>query len=119
MSGRYPERPGSKGRPGGPSEQGAQYYAPQVKGRRAQVLNGFDGRPSTSEQIAERIGIHWYLVRPRLSELQALGFVVDTGATAPSALGGRSTIWRQSTPEEYAQHLARQAAADEKEHAHG
>jgi len=110
---RYPHGPGYKGSPSA-GRKGAAYYAPQVRGRRAQVLAGLDAGPQTSEQIGECIGLHWYLVRPRLSELSALGLVTDTGEHGRSALGGKSTLWRQTTADERALFAARKAAEDEK-----
>ena len=106
----YPERPGFKGDPNGPGADGARYYAGQVKGRRLQALSALDRGPATAEQISEQIGVHWYLIRPRLSELKALGFVTETGERGRGALGGQATVWRQLTPEERAVWLARQEA---------
>lgn len=95
----YPETPGWKG--SGPTgREAANAYAPQVRGRRAQVLAGLDVGPATAEQIGERVGLHWYLTRPRLSELKALGLVVETGQTGRGALGGKVAVWRLTTPEE-------------------
>jgi hypothetical protein len=64
---RYPDAPGFKGASDGTSADGARYYAPQVIGRRRQVLDGVSKGPATAEQIGERVGLHWYLTRPRLS----------------------------------------------------
>lgn len=105
----YPETPGFKGNPNGPGAEAATFYAPQVKGRRLQVLRGLDEGPGTAEQIGERIGLHWYLTRPRLSELKALGYVAETGARGRGALGGSVSVWRKLTAEEREAWLAEQA----------
>ncbi|HXQ47527.1 MAG TPA: hypothetical protein VN806_12975 [Caulobacteraceae bacterium] len=98
---RYPEAPGYKG-DSGVSREAAEHYAPQVVGRRAQVLEGLKAGPATAEQLGERVGLHWYLTRPRLSELKALGLVVETGARGRGALGGSVSTWRLTTAEERA-----------------
>ncbi|MGA0601774.1 hypothetical protein ACO2Q3_13795 [Caulobacter sp. KR2-114] len=84
-------------------------YAPQVGRRRAQVLAGLEAGPATAEEIGERIGLHWYLTRPRLSELLALGLVAKTGAHGRGALGGSVNVWRLTTD---AEREAFQAAKD-------
>ena len=96
----YPNEPGFKGAPNGTGALAATRYAPQVKGRRAQVLEGLEAGPATAEQLGERIGLHWYLTRPRLSELKALGFVTETGERGRGALGGEVNVWRLTTAAE-------------------
>jgi hypothetical protein len=102
---RYPVEPGFKGAPetGG---QAARAYAPQVRGRRRQVLDALAQGPGTAEQIGERIGLHWYLVRPRLSELKVMGLTADSGARGTGALGGRVVVHRVTTPLERASFAA-------------
>ena len=107
----YPQHgAGFKGSPTGPGADGARYYQAQVKGRRLQVLQGLEKGPGTAEQIGERVGLHWYLARPRLSELKALGFAVETGQRAPSAFGGQATVYRVTTAEERDAFLTAKAA---------
>ncbi len=110
----YPENPGFKGAPAGTGAQAAPNYIPQVKGRRAQVLKGLEPGAATAEELGERIGLHWYLTRPRLSELKALGLVTETGARGRGALGGEVNVWRLTSPEERAKFTALQAMAGEK-----
>jgi len=98
----YPVSLGFKGDPQGPGAEGARYYADQVKGRRRQVLDALGDQPGTAEEIGERCGLHWYLTRPRLSELKAMGLVIETGARGRGALGGSVSVWRQTTGEERA-----------------
>lgn len=106
----YPNTPGWKG-DSGVGRDAALMAAKHVKGRRALVLQGLEQGPGTSEQVAERIGLHWYLTRPRLSDLKALGQVIETGERGRGALGGPSTIWRLTTAEERAAFAARKADA--------
>lgn len=115
-AGRYPEGVGFKGSANGPGADGAAYYERQVKGRRRQVLDGLQGLGGrgTAEQIGARVGLHWYLTRPRLSELKALGLVIETGERGTSALGGQSTLWRVTTNDERSLHAARRSAEAEK-----
>ena len=108
----FPESPGWKGE-AETGRDGACYYAPQGKGRRAQVLDGLGDGCSTAEEIAERIDLHWYLVRPRLSELKAMGLVTDSGGRGTGALGGKVISWRKTTIAE------REAFAEAQEVDHG
>jgi predicted ArsR family transcriptional regulator len=112
MIDRYPIAPGFKDK--GPGREAAERYAPQVGRRQAQVLGGLDAGPATAEEVGDRVGLHWYLTRPRLSELKALGLVVETGERGRGALGGSVNRWRQTTSEERAIFAARKAVEDEK-----
>ena len=96
---RYPVTPGFKDQ--GTGRDAALAYEVQVKGRRAQVLAGLEALgPATAEQIAEHIKLHWYLTRPRLTELMRLGLVAKTGDRGVGALGGAVNVWRLTTDEE-------------------
>ena len=106
----YPDTPGFKGSASGTGALAASNYAPQVKGRRAQVLAGLEAGPATAEEVGERIGLHWYLTRPRLSELKALGLVTETGGRGRGALGGEVNVWRLTTATERSQFAATAAA---------
>ena len=109
---KYPHHPGSKGDVE-TGREGADYYAPQVGRRQRQVLEALRQGPGSAEEISERIDLHWYLVRPRVSELKALGLAVDDGSRGKGALGGKVHRVRASTPEEHAAFLATQAAEAE------
>lgn len=109
----YPNHPGHKG-DSGTGRDAAMKYAPQAPTRRAQVLHGLAAGPATAEEIGERIDLHWYLTRPRLSELKALGYVVETGERGRGALGGSVNRWRLTTGPERFDFNARQAAKVEK-----
>jgi DNA-binding IclR family transcriptional regulator len=109
--GSYPELPGWKGA----SETGreaALAYASEAKGRRAQVLRAMADGPGTAEEIGGRIGLHWYLTRPRLSELRNMGYVADSGERGKGALGGKVIRWRLLSRQERAEYLAKQAEGE-------
>jgi predicted ArsR family transcriptional regulator len=104
----YPHTPGHKGT----SDTGriaAERYAPKALTKRAKILEQLAHGPQTAEQIAEALRDHWYLTRPRLSELKALGLAIETGEHGTGALGGRVNVWRTTTAEEQAEHAAREA----------
>lgn len=106
----YPATPGFKD--AGTGRHAAIKYAPQVKGRRAQVLAGLtDLGVASAEQVGAHIGLHWYLTRPRLSELLALGLVAKTGRRGQGALGGGVNLWRLTTDLERAAFEAERRAA--------
>lgn len=91
--------------------EGAASFAPKLKSRQAEVLADLKANgPSTAEQIAERTGRHWYLTRPRISELKAQGRVVATDERQPTGMGGKTHVVRLSTPEEFATWLAAREA---------
>lgn len=81
------------------------------EGRQNQVLRGLEPGPGTAEEIGVRIGLHWYLIRPRLSELKELGLVTKTGERGRGALGGSVIRWRLTTPDERAVFAADLAAS--------
>lgn len=88
-------------------------FAPKLGKRQAEVLADLAAHgPSTAEEIGARIDRHWYLVRPRISELKALGLVIDTGGRAKSALGGKTHQVRLTTPDERARFAAAKEAAE-------
>lgn len=109
MSSLYPNSPGFKD--DGPGREAALKCAPKAKGRRDQVLAGLNAGPATAEEIGERIGLHWYLTRPRLSELLALGLVAKTGDRGRGALGGSVNRWRLTTAAERAVFQVAKAAS--------
>jgi DNA-binding IclR family transcriptional regulator len=105
----YPTTPGHKGTLE-TGRQGAEYFAPKVGRRQAEVLDALREGPGTAEEIAERTGRHWYITRPRISELKAKGLLVDTGERVASAFGGKTHRVRLATAEELAAFEAAKAA---------
>jgi predicted ArsR family transcriptional regulator len=107
----YPHTPGHKGSVE-TGRDAARAYATEAGRRQRQVLDSLTAGPATAEQIAARIDLHWYLVRPRLSELKAKGLVRDTGERRQTALGGKTCVHRLATPEEVAAFQAEKARAN-------
>lgn len=94
---------------------GAEAVTPKLKTRHAEVLADLAAHgPSTAEDIAARTDRHWYVTRPRISELKAQGLVVETGERRPTEMGGKTHVVRLATAEERALHHARQAIDREK-----
>jgi hypothetical protein len=112
QGGQYPNGPGHKDQ--GAAREAALAFAPKLGRRQREALDALRQGPGTAEQISGRIGRHWFVTRPRLSELHILGLAVKTDGRGASAFGGRSTIWREATVEERAITAARRAAQAEK-----
>lgn len=112
----YPDTmPGWKGPSDGPGADAARAFSSQLGRRQREVLEALGAESLNAEGISERTGRHWYVVRPRLSELERLGLVVKTGERGRSAFGGKSTIYRRSTPAGYAAHVARKTIEEKGE----
>jgi len=113
-AGAYPFSPGFKG-DAETGRDGARMFTSKCATRQAEALEAlWELGEASAEQIAERTGRHWYLTRPRMSELRAQGKIQDTGKRAATGMGGQTIVWRLSTPEEVALHLAREAVEAEK-----
>lgn len=93
--------------------EGAYGFARKLARRQAEVLADLAANgPSTAEQIARRIDRHWYVVRPRISELKNLGLVIDTGGRVETGMGGKTHQVRLTTAEERAAWAAKAEAAE-------
>ena len=111
----FPHTPGFKGAIN-TGREAAAALSPRLGGRQQEALDALAAHgPATADEIAERIGRHWYCVRPRFSELRELGQIVDTGRRKPTPFGGKTWEARVATPEELALYVARKAAEAEKE----
>jgi predicted ArsR family transcriptional regulator len=107
----YPDTAGFKGRVE-TGRIGAEHATAALGRRRAEALEALKAMGEASaDQVAERLGRHWFHVRPRFSEMKALGYVQDTGRRVATGLGGHTIVYRPSTAEELALTLARRAAA--------
>lgn len=49
----------------------------------------------TGGEIAEQLGRHPYVVRPRITGLVEKGLVLDTGQSRINRAGKRETVWRR------------------------
>ena len=111
---RYPNTPGWKGTMD-TGIDGSEYFAPLLPARHQEVLTDIGAHgPSTGDEVAARTGRHFYVTRPRLSELKAKGLLVDTGERRATELGGKTWVARLATADEVALHNARKAAETEK-----
>lgn len=113
----YPITPGHKGTVE-TGREAAMAFAPKLGRRQAEALAALENLGvASAEEVAEATKRHWYLTRPRLSELAAQGLVTDSGQRGYGALGGKVIRWRPTTSEERAIHAAQRAA--EREHGEG
>lgn len=87
----YPLAPGFKAR--NTSREAAQAIAPKAKTLRERVLEAVKAAPGTPETIAARLGLPLLSIRPRFSELSALGKIRDTGKRGTSDGGKRAIVW--------------------------
>ena len=65
--------------------------------REAEVLAVLETAPTglTGGELAERLGRHPYVVRPRITGLVDKGLVIDTGQSRLNRTGKRETVWRR------------------------
>jgi hypothetical protein len=106
----YPNTPGFKGDLD-TGRDAAKSFAPKAIPIRARVLAVIERRNASAEEVADEIGVHWQISRARCSELRAMGLIDDSGARGKGALGGKSVVWRATTPLERAAFAAAQEAA--------
>jgi hypothetical protein len=95
----YPSGPGFKVG-GGTSEAAAQRIVPLAGRLIKPILQEFVAASSvgmTPDQCAARIGVSVLSMRPRISELKRLGYLVYTGARAPNTSGMTAALLR-ATP---------------------
>lgn len=88
----YPNSPGSKR--GGTSSLAAEQTQPQARTLRDSVLAALRRRPSTADEVAAVIGKTVLATRPRLSELSALGLIVETSDRRRNSSGKLAAVWR-------------------------
>lgn len=102
LSGRYPHVPGFKGDLDTGRIAG-KAFATKARPIRVRALEVIERGPATAEQVGDRIGEHFMIIRARCSELRALGLIDDSGMRGDGALGGRGVVvWRATTPLERA-----------------
>jgi DNA-binding IclR family transcriptional regulator len=96
---RYPDAPGFKGDTETGREAALQLL-PKLGRRQQEVLDALSAGPATPEEIADRTGRHFSVVRPRVSELKAKHLVIDDGTRGKGALGGKVVRVRLTSLEE-------------------
>ena len=93
MRSRDPDSPGPRPGAAATSHEAARAFAPKAKPIRLRAVEVLRSGPATAEQIGEQIGVHFMIVRARLSELRAKGHVEDSGKRGAGALGGKVVVW--------------------------
>ena len=88
----YPNSCGYK-RPGTSEEAAASMRLASGPLRMACLACLLDRRGMTADEIAVEIGEDRLAVRPRLTELQALGLVKDSGDRRKNDSGRRAIVW--------------------------
>lgn len=92
---RYPHTPGYKD--DDTSRQAAREIAPEVVTLRTLVLEELRRRSGTADEIAERLYKSPLAIRPRLTELQELGFAEKTLLKAKNRSGKWARVWRMTS----------------------
>lgn len=90
----YPHSAGHK--VSGTSQEAAEAVTPCASNLREQVLRALINEPMTADECAARLDQTPFAIRPRLSELRALGKIEDSKTRRPNASGHRAIVW-QST----------------------
>lgn len=92
----YPAGPGYKVR--GPSAEAARQIAGKIKRLQADVLAELRRWPAgrTADQIADGLQRSPLSIRPRVTELKALGKIVPTGERRRNESGMSASVWKVS-----------------------
>jgi predicted ArsR family transcriptional regulator len=94
---RYPEVAGAKAN-GGPSAEAAIKVAGTASRLRRLVLDELVRRgPATADEIATRLERSALAIRPRLSELRAVGLIEDAGDRRKNRSGLSASVWRATS----------------------
>ncbi len=104
----YPNAPGYKD--DGAGREASTAFAPKVGKRRQEALDGLGDVPITADELAARISRPTVHVRPRLTELAALGLATKCEGRGLSEYGAPASLWRRATSAERDQITARLAA---------
>lgn len=92
MSGPYPHTPGHQDTD--TSIAAAESVKPLVTGLRGRVLKALADNPATADECAAELGKSVLSIRPRLTELSAMGSIVDTGERRPNLSGRSAIVWK-------------------------
>ena len=88
----YPNAPGAK--VPGTSQQAAESMKPTAATLRIQCMLFIDIKPMTADECAELMGASVLTIRPRISELNKLGKIIDTGIRRPNKSGRNAVVWK-------------------------
>lgn len=92
----YPEIPGARRRD--TSQQAAEAVAEKAPTLQARCLGALrdadDIGGLTADEVAARLGLHVLTIRPRITELNKLMKIRDTGRRRRNTSGKRAIVWR-------------------------
>lgn len=90
----YPNTPGHKAGAPETSEQAADEIKSKATTLREEAMSFFrTGWRLTADQLAKAMKEHPLAIRPRVSELRAMGLVRDTGVRRLNDSGKRAAVW--------------------------
>ncbi len=61
---------------------------------RARCIQSLAICPGTADEIADRLGVSFLSIRPRISELRAQGTVVPSSVRRPNDSGKSAVVWQ-------------------------
>lgn len=109
FGGVYPNAPGYRNTD--TSRDAAEAIKPKLSAMQSAVLKALAARPMTSFEIAHALRLPFHTAQPRTAELQAKGFIEDSGERGisrdPTKL---AIVWRLTTPPEGRGHLGPQTS---------
>lgn len=88
----YPDHPGAKVSTG-PSPEAATKMARGFRTLQARTLAELGKAPGTADEIADRLGVNFLSVRPRIAELRRLGKIRPTQTRRVNDSGMTATVW--------------------------
>jgi hypothetical protein len=91
----YPNTAGFKEKGSTSQEAAARVDADNLRGA---ALIAIRANPSTADEVASALGLSVLTIRPRLSELRALGKIVPNGERRKNASGASAAVWRAVSP---------------------
>lgn len=90
----YPLGPGAKERGGASAASAATISGRAVHLREAVIVTLARRGPLTADETAAQLGESVLSIRPRFTELFALGRIEKTGERRPNVSGHDATVWR-------------------------
>lgn len=74
----------------------AEFIQPRVTGLRLKTLQSLAAAPSglSSSQVVQKVNAYEYSVKPRLTELQNMGLIVDSGERATNLRNRQEVVWQ-------------------------
>lgn len=88
----YPQSPGYKSRD--TARAAAEAIKPRQPTLQQRILRQLSDSPMTPDECAGHIGASQLAVRPRFSELAALGKIADTGQRRTNGSFRKAIVWR-------------------------